>query len=213
MRKDLLFFSLVCSMVACKSVQAQDGQRVSVGLLSGLALKKPANEFSKARQSFGMFLNYSVNENASFNFEVRRWACFGMECAEQSHSSGLFDKMLTKDWSGSISFNLRMDPIYKNLRPYVGFGAGKYYIQNSKEAVKRAKEHPEEENIDYDMRRYLGRPGFFGAVGMQFQARSKTFLFIQSKCSILFERDVIIVQPSSFTDYMSVTAGIRYILN
>jgi len=106
------------------------------------------------------------------------------------------------------------EALLDNLRPFVCLGVGEYYIQGSKAMIKQGKTDLRKEVWTTNMRDQFRRGGFFGALGLKFQANSRTALFIQTKCSVLFDRnDLMLGHPSKFTDLLNISTGFRFNLN
>ncbi|MFQ6113085.1 MAG: hypothetical protein ACE5NG_03230 [bacterium] len=210
MKKGAIVLILICLTLPCKRVVAGERDKLLIGLVGGIGVNKSNNT---PNSSMGFFINYSMTKNATVRFELQQVSRFGGNFSHTSTRTNFFDKLLWREWSASVSFNCNLKPIYRNVVPYISVGAGEYFIHDSKSNIKRVREHPEEENLDYDMREYFKRPGFFGALGLQLKASPRTIFFIQSRCSILFDQHHLMEQPSNFTDYISLTTGIRYSLN
>lgn len=210
MRKCILIIGCVFAVLPCKKVKAQYGKKNSVGLTTKIGIKR---NMVRQYSTFGFFYNHYFGDKTSVNFEVQRLHCGALYCKDASDEN-LVEQMLTRNWSASLSFNYYLKPVLlSNLKPYIGVGAGRYYIQESKSTIKKDRENAEEDSIEHNMRGYYRRPGLFGAAGLQLRARSNTYFFIQSKCSLLFEDNGIFWQPSNFTDLISITTGFRYILH
>ncbi|RMF60969.1 MAG: hypothetical protein D6743_14200, partial [Calditrichaeota bacterium] len=133
---------------------------------------------------------------------------------EQAGSENYVDKMMQRNWSASVAINYHLKPIQENLSPFVGLGIGQYYIYDSKDKVKSGGKHLGECNWDYELRRSLRRSGFFGAIGLQYVPSWRTVFFIQTKCSILFNRGMFVpAGTSNFTDFINISTGLRFNLN
>jgi hypothetical protein len=212
MKKCLLVF-ICCagSTLPCEKVKAQEREKVVFGLTSGFMSATAAT--APKRASLGLFLNYATSKRSFINVELKKRSPFGLDLnADEAFNS--FNKFLLRDWSASLSFNYCLKPVSDLLVPYFSVGVGQYYIQDSKGNIKRAKENPEEVNLDYDMRDYFRNPGVFGAAGLQLQAGQRTNFFLQTRCSIIFDDDRSMMIPSSkFTDLFNITAGFRLNLN
>ncbi len=211
MKKCLLVF-ICCagSTLPCEKVKAQEREKVVFGLASGFMSATSATD---PNASLGLFLNYATSNRSFINVELKKRSPFGLDFNSDDAFNSL-NKFLLRDWSASLSFNYCLKPVSHHLMPYVSIGAGQYYVQDSKGNIKRAKENPEEVNLDYDMRDYFRNPGLFGAAGLQFQAGARTNFFLQTRCSIIFDDDRSLIIPSTkFTDLFNITAGFRLTLN
>lgn len=211
MRKCVIIL-LCCagSTAPCEKAKAQAREKLWFGVTSAFTSASSASEPS----SMGLFLNYSTSPKSFINLEFHKRSLSGLDLGSESNGLSSLNNFFLRDWSASVSFNYCLKPISHNLVPYFSVGAGQYYIQDSKANIKRAKENPEEVNLDYDMRDYFRNPGVFGAACLQFQASPRTNLFIQTRCSIIFDDDRSLTAPSSkFTDLFNVTVGFRLNLN
>ena len=212
MKKCLLL--LICcasSAVPCKKAKAQERDKFLFGVTSGVTSARPSIDPG----AMGFFFNYSTSQRSFINLEFRKQGGpFGLQLNSQGDALSSLNKFVLRDWSASLSFNYCLKPVRQNLLPYISVGAGQYYVQDSKANIKRVRENPEEESLDYDMRKYLRNPGVFGAAGLQFQASPRTNLFIQTRCSIIFDDNQSLLVPSSkFTDLFNITVGFRFNLN
>lgn len=213
MKKSCLIFSIICLVFPCKKSNAGESDKLKFGLLSGVAFQRAESKFNPAWPSVGLFVNYSVSQNIDFQLEVQRnnlWD--GVE--EEIQKSDFTDFLQQREWTSSVALNCNFKPVYDKLYPFLGVGAGQYYIYDSKDEIKRAKENPDEENLDYDMREYFRRPGFFGLVGLKYRCNSRVVWFFQTKCSILFEdTEILSPQTSNFTDLINISTGLQLNLN
>ncbi len=211
MKKYLLL--LICcagSTLPCKKAKAQEHEKVMFGLTTGFM---SATSSTDPNTSMGLFLNYATSKKSFINLEVRKHNFFGLQFNSNSEELNSLNKFLLRDWSASLSFNYCLKPVRQNLLPYISIGAGQYYVQDSKANIKRAKENPEEANIEFDMRKYLRNPGVFGAAGLQFRANQRASFFVQTRFSIIFDDNKLTTPSAKFTDLFNVTAGFRLNLN
>lgn len=211
MKKYLLL--LICcagSTLPCKEAKAQERDKVMFGFTTGFM---SATSSTDPNTSMGLFLNYATSKKSFINLEVRKHSLFGLELNSTSEDFRSLNKFLLRDWSASLSFNYCLKPVRQNLLPYISIGAGQYYVQDSKANIKRAKENPEEANIEYDMRKYLRNPGVFGAAGLQLRANQRASFFVQTRFSIIFDDNQLTTPSAKFTDMFNVTAGFRFNLN
>lgn len=210
----MLILSLLCTTLPCKKVKAGGIDNIKFGLMGGIGIKKLELNQSPFNTSLGLFVNYAFSQNVSVELEYKRSSPFQDELVNESANLTLVDVLQKREWSSSVSANYNFKEISKNLTPFVGVGAGEYYIHDSKAKIKSCKQDPNEEHLDYDMRSYFKRPGFFGSAGLKFQPNSRTILFIQSKCSILFEKDKLFLgYTSNFTDLLNISTGVRFNFN
>lgn len=80
--------------------------------------------------------------------------------------------------------------------------------------IKQDKANPADESLDYELREYLRKPGVFGTVGLHYQPTNEVTFFVESRCSVLFREEGMMLEPSpSFTDLIAVTAGLKFNLN
>jgi hypothetical protein len=210
MKKGMLILSVIGFALPWTEVSSGERDDLLIGIVSRVGVNESTGFNNPSNASMGFFIDYLMTKNTSLQLELQYFNTLGFNFGHKSTGTSFYDKLIRRDWSARLSFNCELEPFYRNFIPYVSVGAGEYFIYGSKSNIKRVKEHPEEENLDYDMREYFKRPGFFGAVGFHLKANPKTSLFIQSKCSILFDKDNSFLQPSNFTDYFSLTTGIRY---
>ncbi len=212
LKKPILFLMLLFTVFSLENVKTAAGQeKFKFGVSNNLILGYSRHSSS---QSMGLFFNYSMSGKLSMQMEVERDAFLPGVLVNQTSESSFIDGGIRREWSMSLGLNYQMKPVFDNFSPFVSFGAGKYYIQGSKVKIKQGKADPEERGLDYDMRRQFRRGGFFGALGLKFQPNSRTTLFMQAKCSVLFDRnDLMLGQPCGFTDLLNVTTGLRFNLN
>lgn len=213
MKKSCLFFSIFCLALPCKKSKAGEPDKLKFGLTSGVVFQRAQSQFNPSWSPFGLFVNYSVSNHIDFQLELKKNNL--LDSADKANPESTFlDFLQRRDWSSSLALNCSLKPITENLYPFLGVGAGQYYIYNSKDEIKKAKQNPEEDNLDYDMREYFKRPGFFGLVGIKYQCSPRMVWFFQTKCSILFEENAILSpQTSNFTDLVNISTGFRLNLN
>jgi hypothetical protein len=214
MKKKIVLLIVCCASVSSKQLHPQEREKLSFGIISGVTFDGYSRPDRSSNATMGVFLNYAMSQRLAISFDLEKKSLFGFEVNRSSEQASLLNKFLLRDWSASLAFNYYFKPLSKKLLPYVGVGAGEYYILDSKAKIKRTREHPEEESLDYDMREHFKHPGFFGAAGLQFQPTRHTCFFIQSKCSVVFDQNENLMMPSSkFTDFFNITTGVRFILN
>lgn len=167
-----------------------------------------------SNRSLGLFFNYNMSSKLSLQINVESEDFFPDILANPTSASSFLDSGIRRDWAMSLALNYQMKPVVSNLRPFICLGAGEYYIQSSKVKIKQGKREPRERGLDYDMRDHFRRSGFFGALGLKFQANTSATLFIQTKCSVLFDRDdLLFTHPSEFTDLLNISTGLKFNLN
>lgn len=211
MKGFMLFFSLVWVFSGFNNLPAEQGKKnvAHQNRQTKLQAVSPFIIFMENKPK--QFINFSISKYQTVHFALNRQRLFYVDFKKDSEDNPEIEKWLLRDWSARLSFNRQLKPIYKNLMPYIGIGAGNCYIQDSKLNIKRGKKYPEETFLDYEMRGYFKHPGVFGAAGLQFRPTSKAFFFIQSKCSILFDQNNFLMQPSTkFTDLINISTGFRF---
>ena len=212
LKKSTLFFILVCTAFSFKYVKSAAGEdKFNFGISNNLTL----GSFSPpSNRSMGLFLNYNMTRKLSLQIDVEGETFLPGILATQTSEANFLDGGIRREWAMSLALNYQMKPLLENLRPFVCLGAGEYYIQGSKTTIKKGKTDPQERGLDYAMRDQFRRSGFFGALGLKFQANPRTALFIQTKCSVLFDKnDLMLGHPSKFTDLLSISTGLRFNLN
>ena len=211
LKKSTLFFILVCTAFSFKYVKSAAGEdKFNFGISNNLTL---GSFGAPSNRSMGLFFNYNMSRKLSLQMEVESETFLPDILGNQVSESSFPDDGLQREWAMSLALNYQMKPLLTNLRPFICLGAGKYYIQGSKAMIKQGKTDPQERGLDYEMRDQFKRSGFFGALGLKFQANSRTALFIQTKCSVLFDRNDLMGHPSKFTDLLNISTGLRFHLN
>jgi len=203
---------LGCFLIT-KEAKAGDPQRFRFGLINGFELSAPTPTFNPANSSLGLFVNYNFSEKLYVQLEYEKKDFFLSELFDDE-SSGLLDNLFKSEWSTSVLLNYHFKSISKELSPFIGIGAGQYYIYDSKRIIKNDKETPGDESLDYDLREYLRKPGVFGTFGVHFRPMVRTTLFVEGRCSLLFNENDMLLQPSmNLTDLIAITAGLKFNLN
>lgn len=188
---------------------------MNIGLFQSFALRRMPGSAFLPRSPLGVFLNVNVSRKISLEMEYQRNALSYQNGADEPITNeSFFDTLYKRDWSASLAFNYHLQPIHERFMPFVGLGAGQYYIYDSKNRIREARGNPQQGDIDYDMRRYFKRPGFFGTFGVKFNANPRTTFFLNGKCSILFDDEhSFIALPCNYSDFYNITTGIRYSIN
>ena len=210
-KTSILLGILFCTVFFFKNVQSAAGQdKFNFGLSNNLTL---GNFSAPSNRSMGLFFNYNMSGKLSLQVDVEKETSLPDILQNRTPESNFLDGGLRREWAIRLALNYQMKPLLDNLRPFVCLGVGEYYIQGSKAMIKQGKTDPHERGLDYDMRDQFRRGGFFGALGLKFQANSRTALFIQTKCSVLFDRNDLMGHPSKFTDLLNISTGLRFNLN
>lgn len=215
LRQKSLWLPLCC--VGCflfaRDANAGDPQRVKFGFINGFEVGSPHATFDPANSSVGLFLNYNFSEKLYVQFEYENKDFFLSEIFD-GESAGLLDNLFNREWSTSVLLNYHFKATSRGFSPFVGVGAGQYYIYDSKRIISNDKETPGDESLDYELREYLRKPGVFGSVGLHFRPVVRTTLFVEGRCSLLFSEDDMVPHPSMrLTDLMAITAGLKVNLN
>ncbi len=214
MKVRCFFVILVLLAGPVQDVFAGGADKLQLGLVSRVALNSGASLQSPAsRVAFA--LDYALSTKMTIGVEVEKPHLFSGSC-NHSASRCLANALQSRDWSTKVSLNYHFAELGKSISSFVGVGAGNYYIQDSRSRIKESGKIPASETIDYDFRRYFKRPGVFASLGIKWQANSSTVFFLQTKSSVLFEKDNSLFRigsTSSFTDLLNVSTGIRLNLN
>ncbi len=211
LKKSILFLILFCTVFSFKNIKTAAGEdKLNFGVRNNLTLRSFR---SPPNRSMGLFFNYNMSRRLSLQMEIESEQFLPDILLNRTPESNFLDGGLRREWAISLALNYQMKPLLDNLRPFVCLGVGEYYIQGSKAMIKQGKTDPQERGLDYDMRDQFRRGGFFGALGLKFQANPRTSLFIQTKCSVLFDRNDLMGHPSKFTDLLNISTGLRFNLN
>ncbi|MFQ5676259.1 MAG: hypothetical protein ACE5G1_10210 [bacterium] len=203
------FVGLTLCLVFPLLASAEDKNTLKFGLQGQTSLAFP-RLFTSKTPKMGLFVNYSLSPKVALQLELDKRKYF----ADLAGGATFLDRRLRREWSLSLAMQYQMKPVATNLVPFVCIGAGNHYIQDSKAKIRQGKKDPRARGLDYEMRQYFRRAGVFSAVGFKFQANSKAALFIQSKCSILFDKSHFNFNPSSkWTDFINVSTGLKLNLN
>ncbi len=214
MKKYWFFLSFLCVIFPCKKIRAQLGDKVKIGVSKKIAL---GNGFDQAIESpfTGLFFNVEMSKCFSFDFEWQKnILCSAMSVSSTENQRAFYNGFYKRDWSASLEVNYRLKPIDDKFTPFIGLGAGEYYLYDSKVNIKEGKEDPQNGSIDYDMRKYFKRSGVFGSVGIKYNLNTRTTLFINGKCSVLFDKKYLIMSmPGNYSDFLNLSTGVRFSFN
>jgi len=209
------FMILVLLAGPAHGVFAGGADKLQLALVSRVALNSSASLGNISASRVALALDYALSTRMTIGVEVEKPHLFSGSC-NHSASRCLANALQSRDWSTKVSLNYHFAELGKTISSFVGVGAGNYYIQDSRTRIKESRKIPASENIDYDFRKYFKRPGVFASLGIKWQANSRTAFFLQTKSSILFEKDnglFRIGSTSNFTDLLNVSTGIRLNLN
>ncbi len=198
---------MVCVVSAAR---AGDFEKLQLGLVSGVGVSGSQTASHSMGSSMGVFVNFALSQRFFLEMEVEKTHARTSSCTA-GDGSCFFENMHDRDWSTRLAFS----SVSRAISPFVGIGTGNYYIQNSKRRIKQAQRQVGGETVDYDLRRSFKRPGFFATMGMRWQANHRTSIYLQTKSSVLFDRenDLVVGPTSKFTDLLNVSASIRFNLN
>jgi len=202
---------LFCAVFPCDKLRAQPAAgKLQVGLLNRISF-----HHLNLNSTFpGMFLNVNISRKVNFEVEYRNSTLVTGHDALTRTERSFFEKLQRRDWSASLAFNYHFKPSDGRIAPYVGVGAGQYYIHDSKARIKKGKADPQQGDIEFDMRRYFKRPGFFGTVGFKLKATARTTLYLHGKCNVVFDKHRgPALLPCNYSDLFNISTGIRFSLN
>lgn len=202
-----------CVMMVYGVARGGDFEKVKLGLVSGFGVS--ANTAARSPgSSLGVFVNFTLSRRFVFDMKVEKTG-EKVSSACTAHDGCFFESAHERDWSTRLAVNYHFKTVSRSISPFVGIGTGNYYIQNSKRRIKQSRRDPGSESVDYDFRRYYKRPGFFATLGMKWQANNRTSIYLQTKSSLLFDRenDLLVGSTSKFTDLLNVSASLRLNLN
>lgn len=219
MERSRLIAAVVLGLFCCAKGFAADKEKdkLQFGLVSGVQWSQNNSgvNASQAASSMGVFLNYSLSRKLCVELEVRKHHSHENGICTNGGEACLFYALQNRDWSTKLALNYHLGKPQNFLLPYVGIGAGNYYIQDSKTRIKQGQENSQETNFDSELRSYYKRPGVFAAVGMRLQPTSRLQFFVQAKSSVMFDRDHSLEfgEISRFTDIFNISTGMRFHLN
>lgn len=214
LRQRRVWFPLCCllSLTATKMANAGDPQKIRFGVFNNFALNSPQFSFQPEHSSLGLFVNYNFSEKLYVQVEYEKKDFLSQLFDDEN--SGKLENLYQQNWSTSVLLNYHFKSTANTFSPFIGLGAGQYYIYDSKRVIKHDKANPADESLDYELREYLRKPGVFGTVGIHFQPTNAMTFFVESRCSILFREEGMMLEPSpNFTDLMAITAGLKFNLN
>ncbi|MFQ5648965.1 MAG: hypothetical protein ACE5IY_03400 [bacterium] len=215
MRKSKLSVFLVLLVIPLQQASGGEYDKLQFGLVSGLGLRNSLQNLGKPTASMGLFVNYALSRKLTIGFELEKSHPLHESPCNRASGTCFFESLHRKDWSQKIALNYHFNRIGSRLLPYVGVGAGNYYILDSKARIKQGRRNRAERNLDYELKRSFKRPGFFAAFGLKWQSSARTTVFLQTKTSILFERsnDLLVGETSNFTELLNMSTGILINLN
>ena len=163
----------------------------------------------------GLFFDVEMSKCFSFDFECQKnILCSAMSVTATENQRAFYNGFYKRDWSASLEADYRFKPIDDKFTPFIGLGAGEYYLYDSKVNIQEGKEDPQNGSIDYDMRKYFKKSGFFGSVGMKYNLNTRTTLFVNGKCSVLFDKKHLMMSdPDRYSDFFNLLTGVRFSFN
>jgi len=200
---------ITCTLTLClMASRIYSADKVRFGLNSGLGYSLDGVQ----RNGLGVFMHYAVSPKISFELEFKNPVAGSS--TGRAGDINVFETLTKKEWSTRLAFNYFLKN-KQGFAPYLGIGVGNYYSCVSKTRIKSAKADIHEDNIDYDLRKLLRRPGVFATFGMQYCVLPNVTVYMQAKSTLLFEesKSLPIVTEPGFSDLINVSTGLRFNLN